>query len=325
MAKRKSKISDNTNDASKKSIFTYLSESNPVADTTEWLSTGMPLLDKLLSRGKGIPYGKIIEIYGKEATGKTAFCHYLISRVQKEGGYGIYIDFESSFDSEQLDGYGIDKARVLYSAPETIEEAFKGIFQILDESKKYSPFVIVIDSVAAMVADAEKEDGDKAQVAIIPRILSRTLRKLVVRLAGKKGFVIFTNQVRDKIGVMFGDKTSRPGGHALDFYASVILQAYVKETLTKTVNSKKVSDAFVVSLTNKKNRKGIPKESTEIILSFDNGINLPLTMLNSLLDEKLVQKRGKFFVFDKVEYTREKFLAKIEETPDVFYKLFNNI
>lgn len=306
-------------------MFKFLSESAPLADTTEWLSTNMPNVDVLLTRGKGVPFGKIIEIYGKEASGKTALCQYLIGEVQKAGGYAFYIDFEASYDSEHVACYNIDKKRLLYYAPETAEEAFTGMFQVLDNSKKYEPFIIVVDSVAAMVADAEKSDDAKTQVAGVPRVMSNKLRKLLVRLAGKRGFVVFTNQIRDKINTTaFGEKTTRPGGHALDFYSSIIINTYAKDFLKVQVDGKDRNTGFVISMINKKNRKGIPKESTEVVLSFETGVSAPLTTLRALLREGVLKKRGTKIVYESEEYTKDTLLEKIKTSPDEFGKLYLN-
>ena len=322
--KKKSSDVDGSELTGEESIFSLLSQTTPLSQTTEWLNTLLPSFDMLLTRGKGVPYGKIIEIYGKEASGKTALTQYLLGRVQAEGGWGVYVDFEESFDEEHTACYDVNNKRVFYSVPDTLDELFLGLFDFLDKaSGKYEPFIIIIDSLASAIAESEKADDAKVQVAPVPRVMSRNLRKLVVRLAGKRGFVVFINQLRDKIGVVYGERTTRPGGRALDFHAHTIIQTYVKETLYKTVQKKKIPTGFLIVATNKKNKKGIPKTSSEIILSFTTGIDLAQTMFHSLTKErKIIKKKGSFYMINGEEFTKAQILLDIGDNPKKFYKLF---
>jgi len=320
----KKKVRDASELTSKDTIFSLLSKTRPLAQTIEWLKTGLPEFDVLLTRGKGLPFGKIIEIYGREASGKTALTQYLMGQIQKAGGWGVYVDFETSFDEDHIACYGIDKSRVLYSVPETLEDMFEGLYQFLETApKKYEPFIIIVDSIASAVAASEKDDDAKVQVAPIPRVMSRNLRKLSVRLAGKRGVVIFINQIRDKINAMYGDKHTRPGGRALDFHAHTILETRVLQTLQVTKKSKKISEGFLIRATNKKNKKGIPKMTTDIVLSFDKGIDQVQTLFHTLVAAKTaITKQGKYYVFKGESFTKKKMLSKIEANTDMFYNLF---
>ena len=308
----------------KNTIFSLLSKTKPLAQTVEWLRTGLPSFDVLLTRGKGLPFGKIIEIYGKEASGKTALSQYLMGQIQKAGGWGVYVDFETSFDEDHIACYGIDKSRVLYSVPETLEDMFEGLYQFLKTaSGMYEPFLIVVDSIASAVADSEKDDNSKVQVAPIPRVMSRNLRKLSVRLAGKRGVVIFINQIRDKINVMFGDKQSRPGGRALDFHAYTILETRVMKTLQCKQNGKDVPEGFLIRITNKKNKKGIPKSTSDVVLTFENGLDQARTLLNSLTVEKsFIKKCGANYEFEGESVTKNHILSDMKTNSEKYYNLF---
>lgn len=322
MAKKK-KVSDGSELVGKDSIFSLLSKTKPLAQISEWLQTGLPSFDVLLTRGKGLPFGKIIEIYGREASGKTALSQYLMGQVHKAGGWGVYVDFETSFDSEHIACYDIDEKRVLYSVPETLEDMFEGLYQFLATAPgKYEPFIIVIDSIASAVAAAEKDDA-KVQVAPIPRVMSRNLRKLSVRLAGKRGVVIFINQIRDKINAMYGDKHTRPGGRALDFHAHTILETRVLETLWKSRNGKKEAEGFLIRVTNKKNKKGIPKNTSDVVLSFTKGLDPDRTLLHSVTKEQsIIKKQGTSYTLDDEVVTKKQLLSCIKADNKKFYNLF---
>lgn len=325
MAKRKKKKkSDGSEIVGENSIFSLLSRSTPLSQTTEWMPTLLPGLDELLTRGKGIPFGKIIEIYGKEASGKTALSQYIMGRVQAMGGWGVYIDFELSFDKEHVKCYGIDESRIFYSVPETLEDMFSGLFDFLDKSTDYEPFVIIVDSLASAVADNEKDDDGKVQVAPVARVMSNKLRKLVVRLGGKRGFVVFINQTREKIGVMYGDRTSRPGGRALDFHAYMILRTHVKETLHRVRKGVKIPTGLRIVVTNKKNKSGVYSKDAEVVLSYDTGIDLGLTILENLAKAKRIKKRGSLYVVDGEECTKAGLLSDIRDNPEKFYKIYNS-
>jgi len=331
MAKKRSSVKKTENTPKKKnaseltggkSIFSLLSEEDPISKVKHWFPTGLPLMDTFLSDGRGIPGGKLIEVFGNFSTGKTALCHYFIQMIHRLGGWAVFIDFESTLDDEHLSCYkDIDLSRVLYSAPETIEDAWGGIFDFIDKSKDYSPFIICLDSVSAGVPKAEL--GDVPSVAPLARAMSRNLRKLILKLAGKPGFAYFTNQVRTNIGAISFDKTTRPGGHALDFYSDIIIKSAMKKNLTKTVNGVTKSTGYLIELTSKKNRKAAPRAKYEFVLSFNRGVDVPETILHTLLKNDIARKRGNKIVVGEKEYSsRNALIAAIDKDSAEFMKYF---
>lgn len=305
-----------------RSIFKILSEEDPISTVKYWFKTGLPGMDNFISGGRGLPGGKLIEIYGDFSTGKTALGHYLMQMIHRLGGWAVFIDFESTLDSEHLRCYpDIDFNRILYSAPDTIEEAWEGIYDFLNVAKDYSPFIICLDSVAAAVPAAEADD--KLSVAPLARVMSRNLRKLITRLAGKNGFAYFTNQIRSNIGTMAFDKTTRPGGRALDFYADIIIRSSMKENLTKTLEKKQYTIGYLIELTTKKNRKATPRSKYEFVLSFDTGIDVPETIVRHLLKLETAVRRGaKIRIGDDEYKNKSALISAIEEDVDSFMSLF---
>src|SRR5512142_7144 len=184
----------------------------------EAIPTGAINLDAAIGVG-GIPRGRITEIYGPESSGKTTLCLHVVANAQKNGGVAAYIDAEHALDTEYARKLGVDVENLLISQPDTGEQALE-ICEILVRSGAVD--VVVIDSVAALVPKAEIEgDMGDSHVGLQARLMSQALRKLTGAIARSKTIVLFINQIREKIGVMYGSPETTPGGRALKFYASV--------------------------------------------------------------------------------------------------------
>jgi len=259
----------------------------------EVIKTGILPLDLALGVG-GIPKGRIIEIFGPEASGKTTLCLSLIAQVQKEGGVAAFIDAEHAMDPSWAKILGVKLEDLLISQPDTGEQALE-IAETLIRSGGVD--LVVIDSVAALVprVEIEGEMGD-AQIGLQARLMSQALRKLTGVVSKSKTTVIFTNQIRLKIGIMFGNPETTPGGLALKFYASVRLDTRKIETLKK--NNQVYGARIKVKVV--KNKVAPPFKEAEFIITGD-GIDKNEAIVDAALNAGILIRSGSFIKFqDKV-------------------------
>jgi len=287
------------------------------------VSTGSIALDLALGVG-GLPRGRIVEIYGPEASGKTSLALHVIAEAQKGGGQCAFIDAEHALDPAWAGVIGINLDDLLLSQPDTGEQALE-IAETLIRSGALD--VIVVDSVAALVprAELEGEMGD-AVMGMQARLMSQALRKLTGAISKSKTILIFTNQIRQKIGIVFGNPETTPGGLALKFYSSVRLDIRRIEIL-------KEADVVVGSrhrVRVVKNKVAPPLRVAEMDIMADEGISKPGGLLDVAVDLSLITKKGSFFSYNgkiiaqgrqgaKMEIKRKKklaeeLLAKIRET-----------
>jgi len=259
----------------------------------EVIKTGILPLDLALGVG-GIPKGRIIEIFGPEASGKTTLCLSLIAQVQKEGGVAAFVDAEHAMDPSWAKILGVKLEDLLVSQPDTGEQALE-IAETLIRSGGVD--LVVIDSVAALVprVEIEGEMGD-AQIGLQARLMSQALRKLTGVVSKSKTTVIFTNQIRLKIGIMFGNPETTPGGLALKFYASIRLDTRKIETLKK--NNQVYGARVRVKVV--KNKVAPPFKEAEFIIKGD-GIDKNEAIVDAALNAGILTKSGSFIKFqDKV-------------------------
>ena len=266
----------------------------------EGISTGSISLDAAIGIG-GIPRGRVIEIYGPESSGKTTLTLHIIAEAQKAGGYAAFIDAEHAMDPEYAKKLGVDTDNLLISQPDTGEQALD-ITETLVRSGALD--VIVIDSVAALVPKAEL-DGDMGDthVGLQARLMSQALRKLTGTVSKSKTSVIFINQIRHKIGVMFGSPETTSGGNALKFYSSLRLDI-------RRIGQIKEGDQVVGNRTRVKvvkNKIAPPFKNTEFDIMYGEGISYEGDLLDLAVQADIVNKTGAWFAFnnEKIGQGRE--------------------
>ncbi|MBK7369237.1 MAG: recombinase RecA [Candidatus Eisenbacteria bacterium] len=298
-----------------KGAIMKLGEGN-AAPEIETISTGSIGLDLALGVG-GVPRGRIIEIYGPESSGKTTLALTIIANAQKNGGNAVFIDAEHALDSGYAQKLGVDIANLHVAQPDTGEEALE-IADTLVRSAAVD--IVVIDSVAALVprAEIEGEMGD-SHVGLQARLMSQALRKLTGSINKSNTTVIFINQIRMQIGVMFGNPETTAGGRALKFYASVRLDirriATLKEGETAVGNRTKVK---VV-----KNKVAAPFREAEFDIIYNQGISREGELLDMAVDKMVVSKAGTWFSFgdERLGQGRENSRMFLKEHPDVRLKI----
>ncbi len=279
------------------------------------IPTGALSLDWALGIG-GIPRGRIIEIYGPESSGKTTLCLHIISEAQKLGGLAAFIDAEHALDTNYAKRLNVDVANLLISQPDYGEQALE-IVDTLVRSNAID--IIVIDSVAALVprAEIEGEMGD-AMMAVQARLMSQALRKLTGAINRSKTVVIFTNQLRSKIGVMFGNPETTTGGNALKFYASVRLDirriAAIKDGNDVIGNRTKVKIA--------KSKVAPPFKEVEFDILYNEGINKIGDVIDLATNFGIIKKTGAWFTYGEDRFQgRENVKAKMQEDGELYNKL----
>jgi recombination protein RecA len=276
------------------------------------VSTGSLALDLALGIG-GLPRGRIVEVFGPESSGKTTLVYHVMAEAQRRGGICAFIDAEHSMDPAYAKRIGVDIDSLLVSQPDTGEQALE-ITELLVRSGALD--VVAVDSVAALTpkAEIEGEMGDSLP-GIQARLMSQALRKLAGTLNRTDTICLFTNQLREKIGVMFGNPETTPGGRALKFYASVRLDIRRIETLKDGVEA--IGNRVRVKVV--KNKVAPPFKQAEFDIIYGSGISWEGTVLDAALERKAVQKSGSYFSFgdERLGQGRQNATAFLREHPDV--------
>ncbi len=285
------------------------------------ISTGSLALDIALGV-MGVPRGRIIEVYGPESSGKTTLCLHIIANAQRAGGVGAIIDAEHALDPQYAEKIGVNIKDLLVSQPDCGEDALN-IVDALVRSNALD--VLVIDSVAALVPKAEIEGqmGD-SHMGLQARLMSQALRKLTGAIAKSRTCCIFTNQIRDKIGVMFGNPETTTGGNALKFYSSVRMEIR-KVTAIKDPSGEVVGNRTRVKIV--KNKMAPPFRTAEFDINYTEGISRSGSVLDVATDMGLIEKRGSWFSFDSEQLGqgREQTKDSIANNPELMKRILEKI
>ncbi len=276
------------------------------------IPTGALTLDIALGIG-GLPRGRIVEIYGPESSGKTTVALHCVAEAQKQGGTCAFIDAEHALDANYAANIGVDIDNLLLSQPDTGEQALE-ICETLVRSGCID--VVVIDSVAALVprAEIEGEMGD-SHVGLQARLMSQALRKLAPVVAKSNTICIFINQLREKVGVMFGNPETTPGGRALKFYASVRLDVRKTETLRSGTDV--IGNHTRVKVV--KNKVAPPFKEAEFDILYGKGVSSEGCILDLAVENNIVDKSGSWFAYkgNKIAQGRDAAKAYLIEHPDI--------
>ncbi|MFZ5879766.1 MAG: recombinase RecA [Chloroflexota bacterium] len=283
---------------------------------TETIPTGSLSLDIALGVG-GVPRGRVIEIYGPESSGKTTLCLHIVAESQRMGGMAAYVDMEHALDPVYAARLGVDIDNLLVSQPDTGEQALE-IAETLVRSGAVD--VVVVDSVAALVPRSEIEgDMGDATMGVQARLMSQALRKLSGAINQTKTAVIFTNQLRQKIGVMFGNPETTTGGQALKFYASVRIDV-------RRIQSIKVGEEVIGNRTRVKivkNKVAPPFRTAEFDIMFNEGISKSGDVLDLATKFEIITKRGAFFSYGDIRIGQGRENAKdyLRSNPDLMAEI----
>jgi len=258
----------------------------------ETLSTGSLAIDLALGVG-GLPKGRIVEIYGPESSGKTTFCLSVIAEAQRKGGLAAFIDVEHALDPKYAKVVGVSLDDLLVSQPDSGEDALN-IMETLIRSNSID--IIVLDSVAALITKAEL-DGQMGDMTMgsQARLMSQAMRRLTSVVSKTNCVCIFTNQIREKIGVMFGNPETTSGGRALKFFSSIRIDIRRKDQL-KTPDGKVIGNRTKIKVV--KNKVAPPFTEVEFDIMYDEGISTSGSLIDLGLDHKVLEKKGAWIAFN---------------------------
>jgi recombination protein RecA len=279
---------------------------------TEAISTGSISIDYALGIG-GLPRGRVTEIYGPESSGKTTLALQVIAEAQRGGGLAAFVDAEHALDAEYAKKLGVDIDNLLVSQPDNGEQALE-IVEVLVRSGSVD--VVVVDSVAALVPRAEIEgEMGEAQMGLQARLMSQALRKLTGSISKSKTVLIFINQLREKIGVMFGNPETTTGGRALKFYASIRIDI-------RRIGAIKDGDVATGGRTRVKvvkNKMAPPFREAEFDIMYGEGVSREGDLLDLAVDRKIIEKSGAWFAYggERLGQGRENVKQFLKDHPDI--------
>ena len=307
-------------------------------DLDGWVSSGSPMLDLAISNrpNGGLPVGRITEITGLEGSGKSLLAAHAIADTQKQGGLGVYIDTENACNMEFLEAIGVDIKTMLYVPLETVEDIFEAIDSIIESvrsSDKKKLVTIVVDSVAGASTKVEiSADYDQAGYATQKAIIiSKAMRKVTNLIGRERISLIFTNQLRTRLGVSFGDPWTKSGGKAIAFHSSCRIRLKSKGQLKSKIGGVDQVVGIKTRAQVIKNRMGPPLRSVDFDIYFDRGIDNYGSWLNMMKTYKLVSQSGAWYTYvDKVTGEELKFQAKtwddlLDSRPELKDSIYNEI
>ena len=286
----------------------------------EAISTGALNLDLATGIG-GVPRGRVTEIFGPEASGKTTLALHVVANAQKAGGTAAFIDAEHAMDPSYAARLGVDLDHLLISQPDSGEQALD-IAEVLVRSNAID--IVVVDSVAALVPRAEIEgEMGESHMGLQARLMSQAMRKLTSTIHKSHTAMVFINQIREKIGVMFGNPETTTGGRALKFYSSLRLDI-------RKIGNIKEDDRFIgmrARVKVVKNKTAPPFRNAEFDIMFNKGISYVGTLIDLAVDTGVIEKSGAWFSFsqERLGQGRENVKSFLEEQPDIFKAIDNEV
>jgi recombination protein RecA len=286
----------------------------------EAISTGAINLDAAIGIG-GIPRGRVTEVYGPESSGKTTLCLHVVANAQKTGGVAAYIDAEHALDVEYARKLGVEVENLLVSQPDTGEQALE-ICEILVRSGAVD--VVVIDSVAALVPKAEIEgDMGESHMGLQARLMSQALRKLTGAISRSRTSVVFINQLREKIGVMFGNPETTTGGRALKFYASVRLD--IRRIAPVKEKEEVIGSHVRVKVV--KNKVAPPFKQAEFDIMYSEGISHESLVLDIAVESGIIDKSGAWYTYgtQRIGQGRENAKMFLKDTPGLLAEIEDKV
>ena len=346
MAKKKAKeldladiLAGELNKQSKEQKVAFFLDSDEAPTNVEgWISTGTAMLDVAVSNRPygGLPVGRITEITGLEQSGKSLLAAHLLAETQKQGGVAVLIDTETAVSREFLDAIGVDVSKLLYVSADSVEQIFDYCETIIEKVRtadRDKLVTIVVDSVAAastkneLAADYNK-DGYATDKAII---ISKAMRKITNMIGRQKISLVFTNQLRQKMGVMFGDPWTTSGGKALAFHSSVRIRLKNMGQIKTKVNGKDRVVGIKVRAQIVKNRMGPPLRAADFEIYFERGIDNYGSWLTVMKENKLVKQAGAWYEYVDIEtgevfkFQSKDFIPLMEEKEEVREQIYKRI
>lgn len=286
---------------------------------TEVISTGCLQLDEALGVS-GFPRGKIIEIFGNESSGKTTIALQTIKQAQAQGLKCLYLDLENTLNINYMKNIGIDIEKILIANPLSGEQTF----EIIESALKNNQIdLIVVDSVAAMLPEVEREnDFDSTSIGAHARLMSKGLRKIAPLVASNKSIIIFINQLREKIGVMFGNPETTTGGKALKFFASIRLEIKKAELIKSGLEKIGIKSKITVV----KNKVAAPLKTAFIDILFDRGYDETNDIIEFAIKYEVIQKNGSWYAYNdqKIGQGAEQ-LRKFFDANEAIYQEIKNL
>jgi len=337
-------LADELNKLSKdQNVAFFLDSDEAPTNVGGWVSSGCSMLDVAVSNRAygGFPVGRITEITGLEQSGKSLLSSHLLAETQKQNGVAVMIDTETAVSREFLEAIGVDVSKLLYVTADSVEQIFEYIEAIIEKvrnTEKDRLVTIVVDSVAAASTKAEiasdyDKDGYATDKAII---ISKAMRKITNMIGREKIALIFTNQLRQKMGVMFGDPWTTSGGKALAFHSSVRLRLKNMGKLKQKVNGEDKIIGMKVRCQVIKNRMGPPLRSADFDIFFDRGIDDYGSWLSVMKTNKLVKRGGAWYTYEEIDpetgevlkehkFQSKEFIELMETNEDLRRKIYEEI